>query len=106
MGQVARVRYVAVMSQKGAAVELDPTLPRDALDTMTGPRMTTHGDPGDTLARIGQMWTGYLGMDVSPTDVAQMLVMVKQARSRAAYDRDHYLDAVAYLLLAEATARE
>ena len=87
-------------------MELDSDLPRDALQTITGPRMTTHGDPQDTLARIAQMWTGYLGTQVSPSDVALMMVMVKQARSRAAYDRDHYLDAVAYLLLAEATARE
>jgi len=94
------------MSQKGPVVAVDPTLPRDALHTMTGPRMDTHGDPHDTLARVAQMWTGYLGKDVHPTDVAQMMVMVKQARSRAAYDRDHYLDAVAYLLLAESTARE
>ena len=38
--------------------------------------------------------------------MALMMVMVKQARSRAAYDRDHYLDAIAYLLLAESLARE
>ncbi len=94
------------MSQKGPVVAVDPTLPSDALQTMTGPRMTTHGDPHDTQARIAQMWTGYLGTDVSPTDVALMMVMVKQARSRAAYDRDHYLDAIAYLLLAESLARE
>jgi hypothetical protein len=72
---------------------------------MNGDRMRTHGNPQDTLARIAQMWTGYLGKDIHPTDVAQMMVMVKQARSRSAYDRDHYLDAIAYTLLAEASAR-
>jgi hypothetical protein len=72
---------------------------------MNGDRMRTHGNPQDTLARIAQMWTGYLGKDIHPTDVAQMMVMVKQARSRHAYDRDHYLDAIAYTLLAEASAR-
>jgi len=72
---------------------------------MNGDRMRTHGNPADTLARIAQMWTGYLGKDIHPTDVAQMMVMVKQARSRSAYDRDHYLDAIAYTLLAEASAR-
>jgi hypothetical protein len=72
---------------------------------MHGDRMRTHGNPADTLARIAQMWTGYLGKDIHPTDVAQMMVMVKQARSRSAYDRDHYLDAIAYTLLAEASAR-
>ena len=93
------------MSQKGPAVAVDPTLPQDAIEAMAGPRMATHGHPQDTLSRVAQMWTGYLGRDIHPTDVAQMLVMVKQARSRAAYDRDHYLDAISYLLLAEAAAR-
>ena len=84
---------------------IDPALASDAVATMHGDRMRTHGNPADTLARIAQMWTGYLGKDIHPTDVAQMMVMVKQARSRHSYDRDHYLDAIAYTLLAEASAR-
>ena len=84
---------------------IDPALASEAVATMNGDRMRTHGNPQDTLARIAQMWTGYLGKDIHPTDVAQMMVMVKQARSRHAYDRDHYLDAIAYTLLAEASAR-
>jgi len=84
---------------------IDPALASEAVATMNGDRMRTHGNPHDTLARIAQMWTGYLGKDIHPTDVAQMMVMVKQARSRSAYDRDHYLDAIAYTLLAEASAR-
>lgn len=84
---------------------IDPALASEAVATMNGDRMRTHGNPADTLARIAQMWTGYLGKDIHPTDVAQMMVMVKQARSRSAYDRDHYLDAIAYTLLAEASAR-
>lgn len=94
-----------ICHMEGVGVDVDPTLAGEALDTMRGPRMTTHGDPQDTLARVAQMWTGFLGVDIHPTDVAQMMVMVKQARSRANYDRDHYLDAIAYLLLAESTAR-
>jgi len=84
---------------------IDPALASEAVATMNGDRMRTHGNPHDTLARIAQMWTGYLGKDIHPTDVAQMMVMVKQARSRHSYDRDHYLDAIAYTLLAEASAR-
>lgn len=84
---------------------IDPALASDAVATMKGDRQRTHGDPSDTLARIAQMWTGYLGKDIHPHDVAQMMVLVKIARSRHAYDRDHYLDALAYTLLAEAGAR-
>ena len=62
---------------------IDPALASDAVATMHGDRMRTHGNPADTLARIAQMWTGYLGKDIHPTDVAQMMVMVKQAVKQA-----------------------
>ena len=84
---------------------IDSALAFDAIATMKGDRQRTHGDPQDTLARIAQMWTGYLGKDIHPHEVAQMMVLVKIARSRHAYDRDHYLDAVAYTLLAESGNR-
>jgi hypothetical protein len=51
------------------------------------------------------MWSGYLGRDLSVADVAAMMTMVKLARARHGYDRDHYLDAIAYTLIAEASAR-
>ena len=76
---------------------------------MMGDRMRTHGDPTHTLSAIGSMWGHYLGLgrELSVSDVAAMFVIVKLARARngAHYDRDHYLDAVAYTLIAESTAR-
>jgi hypothetical protein len=86
---------------------IDPALASEAVATMMGERMATHGKPEDTLARIAQMWSGYIGADISVTDVAQMMVLLKIARARcgAGYDRDHYLDAIAYTLLAEGSAR-
>ena len=84
---------------------IDPALASEAVATMMGPRMTTHGDPTVTLGRIAKMWSGYIGADISTADVAQMMVLVKIARSKGGYDRDHYLDAIAYTLLAEAAAK-
>ena len=84
---------------------IDPALASEAVATMMGPRMTTHGDPTVTLGRIAAMWSGYIGTDISTADVAQMMVLVKIARSKGGYDRDHYLDAIAYSLLAEAAAK-
>jgi hypothetical protein len=72
---------------------------------MMGDRMKSHGDPTATLARIAAMWGGYLDRDLGVSDVAAMMTMLKLARARHAYDRDHYLDAVAYTLIAESTAR-
>jgi len=84
---------------------IDPALGSEAVALMMGDRMASHGNPVDTLGRIGQMWSGYLGRELSAHDVAQMMTLLKIARSRHAYDRDHYLDAIAYQLLAEDMAR-
>ena len=84
---------------------IDPALASEAVATMMGDRMKSHGDPTATLARIAAMWGGYLERDLGVSDVAAMMTMLKLARARHAYDRDHYLDAVAYTLIAESTAR-
>lgn len=84
---------------------IDPALASEAVATMMGDRMKSHGDPTATLARIAAMWGGYLNRDLGVSDVAAMMTMLKLARARHAYDRDHYLDAVAYTLIAESAAR-
>jgi len=84
---------------------IDPALALDAVATMKGDRNATHGDPMVTLSRIAAMWGGYLDRELGVADVGAMMVMLKLARARHAYDRDHYLDAVAYTLLAEDGAR-
>lgn len=84
---------------------IDPALASEAVATMMGDRMKSHGDPTATLARIAAMWGGYLDRELGVSDVAAMMTMLKLARARHAYDRDHYLDAVAYTLIAESTAR-
>ncbi len=84
---------------------IDPALASEAVATMMGDRMKSHGDPTATLARIAAMWGGYLDRDLGVSDVAAMMTMLKLARARHAYDRDHFLDAVAYVLIAESTAR-
>lgn len=84
---------------------IDPALASDAVATMKGDRNATHGDPMVTLARIAAMWGGYLDRELGVADVGAMMAMLKYARARHAYDRDHYLDAIAYTLLAEDGAR-
>ena len=84
---------------------IDPALTSDAVATMKGDRNASHGDPMVTLARIAAMWGGYLDRELGVADVGAMMAMLKFARARHAYDRDHYLDAIAYTLLAEDGAR-
>jgi len=84
---------------------IDPALPSDALATMMGARMSTHGNPMETLSKVAAMWGGYLGREIGVADVGAMMVMLKLARAGHSYDRDHYLDAIAYAALAEDAAR-
>jgi len=84
---------------------IDPALASDAVATMMGERMTTHGNPMETLAKVAAMWGGYLGKEIGVADVGAMMVLLKLARAEHAYDRDHYLDAIAYTALAEDAAR-
>lgn len=84
---------------------IDANLPMDAIAAMKTDRNRTHGDPQETLGRIAAMWSAYLGIPVSAAQVASMMALLKIARSGHAYDRDHYLDGIAYLMLAEGLAR-
>ncbi len=84
---------------------IDPSISSEAVSLMMGDRQRTHGDPQETLERIAVMWSGFLDRDLTAAQVASMMALVKIARSAHAYERDHYVDAVAYLLLAESLER-
>lgn len=68
-------------------------------------RTSSHGTPEQTIARIAHIWTAYLEVPIQPAQVAQMMLLLKIARARHGYDRDHYLDAIGYTLIAESMAR-
>ncbi len=84
---------------------IDHSLPSEAISLMMGDRYRTHGDPAETLTRIAGLWQSFLGTPITAADVAKMMTLVKIARSRANYDRDHFVDAISYLLLAESLDR-
>jgi|DEB0MinimDraft_6_1074348.scaffolds.fasta_scaffold267914_1 hypothetical protein len=72
---------------------------------IVGDRTATHGPPELTIQRIALLWGAYLNIEVKPEEVAQMMLLVKIARARQGYSRDHYLDALGYTLIAESMAR-
>lgn len=84
---------------------IDPTIVTEAVQIIGGERQDTYGAPENNFARIAGMWSAYLGTPVSAADVAQMMVLLKVARSRHAYKRDNYVDGIAYLLLGESLDR-
>jgi hypothetical protein len=72
-----------------------------AAEIITGDRNETHGDAQKTFARIASYWGVYLGLDVTPAQVAEMMVLLKVARSQAGcFNADDYIDCVGYSALA------
>jgi Domain of unknown function (DUF6378) len=73
----------------------------EALRLIHGDRQESYGDAKENNGRIAALWSAYLGTNVTAVDVAKMMVLLKLSRSRQRYHKDNYVDAVAYLLLAE-----
>jgi len=84
---------------------IDPQLAYDATGTVEGDRMETHGDYHDTQNAVARMWSAYLGVPIEGSEVAQMMVLLKIARAHRGYSRDHYLDQIGYVLIAESMHR-
>lgn len=84
---------------------LDPTLATEAHALVGGDRQDAYGSPEANHRRIAALWSAYLGTEVSPGDVAVLFVLAKLSRSRNAYRRDNYVDAIAYLEIAESLSR-
>lgn len=84
---------------------LDPTLATEAAALLAGDRQDAYGSPARNHARIAALWSAYLETPISPADVATLFVLAKLSRTRNAYRRDNYVDAIAYLEIAESLSR-
>lgn len=68
-----------------------------AEDIITGARQSTYGSPEDCFRGIAQMWSGYLGIDITASDVAMLMVLLKVARTKGRKDyADNYIDIAGY----------
>lgn len=68
-----------------------------AVQLTTSDRNKTHGEPWDNLGHIAQLWSSYLGVNVSRTDVAHMNQLQKMSRYKhGAYNPDDFFDNVGY----------
>lgn len=76
----------------------------EAAALISGPRQADHGTPEDTFRRIAALWSAYLDREVSPTDVCQLMVLLKVGRTLARPKKDDYLDEAGYAGLAHQMA--
>lgn len=82
----------------------------EAKRIINGERQDQYGKPEDSFASIAELWSGYLHAvacagrtcaDLTPADVAHMMVLFKLARQmHGAGKRDNYVDAAGYIGIA------
>lgn len=69
----------------------------DILDQRAG-----YGTPAENHARIAALWSAYLGTEITASQVAWCMVLVKCSRSVSSpTNSDHYVDAKGYIDIAE-----
>jgi hypothetical protein len=78
----------------------DGSILEEALETV-GERDDTHGDPVDNHEQIAEFWGEYLGVDIQPREVAEMMILVKLSRGQTGGPaRDHHVDIAGYAEIA------
>ena len=67
---------------------------------INGERQGTYGNAEDNFANIAAFWSTYLNTEISSTDVANMMILMKVARNASGvYKDDNYIDICGYAAL-------
>jgi len=68
-----------------------------AAHLVSGDRARTHGDKVRNHQNIALLWSAYLGVPITPLQVALMMALVKVARTKLGeYNEDNYVDLAGY----------
>jgi hypothetical protein len=68
----------------------------EANEIIHGQRREDYGGPLESFTKIGNYWSNYLGIPVSPHDVANLMILLKVARAQNGFHRDSYVDIGGY----------
>ena len=77
------------------------TILREAHDIIHGPRRDAYGPPEESFDMLSQLWSAILKIEVSPADVALMMIALKLAREANNHQRDNLTDICGYAQLLE-----
>lgn len=73
----------------------------EAVKCVCQDREGQYGSPENSFNEIAKLWTVWLGMKITPQDVAVMMAMLKIARIKTGrFKEDSYIDACGYLACA------
>lgn len=63
---------------------------------VNGGRDQDYGSPLDCFSVISGLWTTYLGTEISPAQVADMMILMKVARNKKNPKGDNWIDICGY----------
>jgi len=73
----------------------------EAAQIINGQRQLDYGTPAESFGRIANLWSDYLGIEVTPPDVANLMILLKVSRAKQGFHRDSYVDIAGYAGCAE-----
>lgn len=90
-------------TNENTAEDIAAAVAEDAAATVRD--RASHGDAVSNHRHIAEMWSAYLGVEISARNVADMMIHVKQSRAQTGQViRDHYVDVDGYGGIAYACA--
>lgn len=69
-------------------------------------RGVQYGDASDVFETIAQLWSAYLGQDVQPHEVGDLLALMKFGRAKHSRNPDHRRDVIGYAALSESLEQQ
>ena len=71
----------------------------EAIDLVTGDRAQDYGPATESFRRIASMWSAYLGVTITPRQVASMMILLKVSRDANGPKHDNPVDIIGYSIL-------
>ena len=75
---------------------LDDSILDEAKRITEGARNADYGNPENDFAHIAGFWSAHLGQEVTPRDVAVMMILLKLGRVSQGVKRDNWVDIAGY----------
>jgi len=76
-------------------------LTQTAASLITGQRQEDYGPPVKNFQRIANLWNGHMETDIfTPRKVAELMLLLKMARTINSPTEDSYVDAIGYAAIA------
>ena len=94
MEDLAKINFTKVVNNKNLVTRED--ILEKARQCVCGDRDLQYGSPQESFSRIAKYWSDYLDKDISPKDVAIMMILFKVAREEHSSKLDNWVDICGY----------